>query len=190
MPNLFLVESWPEGHKGTPTCLAWVYDPDLPSCFGRAHTRFPKFSRTGNHHGPLAVMVGGWQPAQQPPLSLHRLQSFPPHPASHPLINKLFSVPWACFLLQPCLLHICPLHSSNAPVFPVYKLSALKGRKLDKHTHSSSRLPLHKHAGTRKTCLQGSPKPLDHSVSNWSWHGVSYVPLRELKGPVVSFSFI
>ena len=42
----------------------------------------------------------------------------------------------------------------------------LKGRKQDKHTHSSSRLPLHKHAGTRKTRLQGSPKPLDHSVSN------------------------
>ena len=132
----------------------------------------------------------GSQPSSPHSVSTDWLQSFPPHPASHPLINKLFSVPWACFLLQPCLLHICPLHSSNAPVFPVYKLSALKGRKLDKHTHSSSRLPLHKHAGTRKTCLQGSPKPLDHSVSNWSWHCVSYVPLRELKGPVVSFSFI
>lgn len=110
---------------------------------------------------------GEWQPAQQPPLTIHsptaKLSSTP---ASHPLINKLFSVSWAGFLLQPCLLHICPLHSSNAPVFPVYKLSAFKARKLDKNTHSSSGFPLHKHARTRQTFLSGSPKPLDHSVSN------------------------
>lgn len=162
-----------------------------PLAWGEHIPVFPSFLGQATIMDPWQSWLGaGSQPGSPHSVSTAWLQSFPPHPASHPLINKLFSVPWACFLLQPCLLHICPLHSSNAPVFPVYKLSALKGRKLDKHTHSSSRLPLYKHAGTRKTCLQGSPKPLDHSVSNWSWHCVSYVPLRELKGPVVSFSFI
>lgn len=45
-------------------CLICAYAPwDSTSLFS-------KFSTTGNHHGPLAV-VGDWLPAQQPPLSLH-----------------------------------------------------------------------------------------------------------------------
>lgn len=133
---------------------------------GKSTYLFPKFLRTGYHRGPLAVWRG-WQLAQQPPLSLRSLTAELSSTARIPPLDKQ-TVLCPMGLLPPAA--VPPPHQPTPqfqrPCIPVYKLSAFKARKLDKHTHSSSRFPLRKHARTRKTFLPGSPKPLDHSVSN------------------------
>lgn len=139
--------------------------PDLPFLLGQ---HIPLFQNSSNRQPPWTPSSGGgWQLARQPPLSLHcltaKLSSTPRIPPLDKQSCSLFHGPaFACSRASSTSAH----SSFNAPVFTVYKLSAFKARKLDKHTHSSSRFPLHKHAGTRKTFLPGSPKPLDHSVSN------------------------